>query len=84
MSEQVLTITDYLTNGEGLLMFGYASRLKNKLKMTLQWADKLIYIDNEKESSLRHFLNPGLFTTYMINPKNSIRFVTKWEQEIRD
>ena len=77
MSEQVLTITDYLTNGEGLLMFGYASRLKNKLKMTLQWADKLIYIDNEKRVFLKTFLNPGLFTTYMINPKNSIRFVTK-------
>ena len=68
---------DYLTNGEGLLMLGYALRWKDKLKMTLQWADKLIYIDNKKESSLRHFFNPGLFTTYMINPKNSIRFVAK-------
>ena len=68
---------DYLTDGKGTFMFGYALRLKNKLKMTLQWADQLTYIDNEKESTLRHFFNPGLFTTYMINPKNSIRFVAK-------
>lgn len=68
---------DYLTNAEGMLMLGYAIRLKNKLKATLQIADQLTYIDNKKESSLRHFINPGLFMTYMINQKNAIRFVAR-------
>ena len=32
---------DYQTKGEGRLTLGYAFRLKNKLKMTVQWADQL-------------------------------------------
>ena len=70
---------DYQTKGEGRLTLGYAFRLKNKLKMTVQWADQLTYIDNKKESSLQHFFSPGLFMTYMINENNSIRFTTALE-----
>lgn len=70
---------DYQTKGEGMLTLGYALRLKDKLKMTVQWADQLTYIDNKKESSLQHFFRPGLFMTYMINRNNSIRFTTSLE-----
>lgn len=70
---------DYQTKGEGMLTLGYALRLKDKLKMTVQWADQLTYIDNKKESSLQHFFRPGLFVTYMINKNNSIRFTTSLE-----
>ncbi|WP_300704306.1 carboxypeptidase-like regulatory domain-containing protein [Bacteroides sp.] len=64
-----------LTNGQGIITIGDNLRIKKIASLTLQLADRMVYINNGKTSSFQHYFSPSLFTNFNLPKNNTIRLM---------